>query len=91
MALRNCPLPLKFSAEITMDTILGLVSELEEREAAVYVLLPWPAYTALPWHERAAAIAHYRTHILIEAHMHDASEREERKKEAMREQQGVRR
>ena len=53
----------------------GLVSEYEEREAAIFVLCPWHIWTELEWQERAAAIAHYRVHFLVEAHVNEAAEK----------------
>lgn len=50
----------------------GAVSEIEEREAAVYALVPWYKWCDLHWWERASIVAHYRTHLLIEAHISEA-------------------
>lgn len=50
----------------------GLVPELEAREAAVYVHVSWKDWCdVLDGRERAAAVAHYRTQLLIKAHIED--------------------
>jgi hypothetical protein len=51
----------------------GLVPELECREAAVYVHVPWSEWIELDARDRASAVAHYRTQLLIKAHIDDAS------------------
>lgn len=51
---------------------MGAVPELEEREAAVYCSIPWYIWTELPWQERSSCVAHYRLHLMIEAHIEDA-------------------
>lgn len=50
-----------------------MVPEYECREAAVYVHLSWAAFQKLPTRERAKVIAHYRLHLMIEAHVNDAA------------------
>ena len=59
----------------------GFVPEYEEREAAVFALIPWSEWDNLSWYERAAAVAHYRMHNIIETHVNDAIESERRRKE----------
>lgn len=53
-----------------------MVPELEEREAAVYTLVPWERWAELHWWDRSCAVAHYRTHLLIDMHMYDAQKQE---------------
>lgn len=55
---------------------LGMIPELEEREAAVYVHVPWSEWLELPIEERAAAVAQHRLHNLISVHVEDAVARE---------------
>lgn len=50
----------------------GLVPLYEEREAAVYGHYRWRDWQNLPAEERAAAVAHFRLHRLIDLHQHDA-------------------
>jgi hypothetical protein len=57
--------------EIAFETPAGLVPEYECREACVYLGYRWPEWEQLHWFERANAVAHYRTHALIEAHIND--------------------
>lgn len=51
---------------------IGLVAEYEEREAATYAGIPWMQWLAAPIQERAASVAHYRLHYLIQMHGQDA-------------------
>lgn len=54
----------------------GLVPEFECREAAVYVHVSWKDWNEiLDSRERAAAVAHYRTQLLIKAHVEDEARR----------------
>lgn len=76
-------LPKRINIDISFESQLDLVPELEEREAAVYVNASWAEWCAMGWQERAAAIAHYRLHILIDAHIQDAIDRESRRKQAV--------
>jgi hypothetical protein len=52
-----------------------LVAELEEREACAYTHVAWHDYQEYPWYEKAAMIAHYRVHLMIEMHTSDAAEK----------------
>lgn len=56
--------------------IPGIVPEMEEREAARFVLTTWTEWRALPRTERVAAVAHFRLSRLIDLHGHDAVQRE---------------
>lgn len=47
----------------------GLVSEYEERSAALFGLYTWSQWARLPRAERVQAVAHYRLTRLIEAHL----------------------
>lgn len=59
-----------------MTILPGLVPELEERESALFCGYKWKEWLALERIERAANIAHYRMHRLIEMHGEDAVSRE---------------
>lgn len=68
---------MKTGIEIT-GLLVGLVPELEEREAAIfcgYTWKEWQEFSLLDpigrW-ERASCIAHYRLHNLIQQHTEDA-------------------
>lgn len=49
----------------------NVVPEYEEREAAVYVHCSWTSWQKLHWYDRAASVAQYRTHHLVEALAND--------------------
>lgn len=49
-----------------------MVHDYECREAAVYLGYRWPEFVQLGWFDKACAVAHYRLHNLIEAHVNDA-------------------
>ena len=49
-----------------------MVPEFEEREAATFVQVSWAEWLEMDWQEKASAIAHYRAHNLIEAHVQHA-------------------
>lgn len=57
-----------------MEQTLGMVPEYEAREAAVYVHCPWHVWIKLTGADRAYAVAHYRTHLAIGAHVQQAAE-----------------
>jgi hypothetical protein len=48
------------------------VTEFDAREAAVFCHYNWTEFQELTQDEKAACIAHYRIHIAIESHTHDA-------------------
>lgn len=75
------PLHRQLQTGITIENQGDFVPEYEEREAAVFVLVPWHLWEDLPWQERAAAVAHYRMHHLIQSHIDDAIESERRRQE----------
>lgn len=56
--------------------VVGLVAEMEERDAAVFAQYDWDRWTQLTWYARAKAIAHFRLHHLIDLHRNDAAARE---------------
>lgn len=60
-------------------TSIGMVSQYEEREAAIFQGCPWHVWTTLPTFERAGGVAHFRLHHLINLHQNDAAERSRRK------------
>lgn len=47
----------------------------------MFALIPWSEWDNLSWYERAAAVAHYRMHNIIETHVNDAIDSERRRKE----------
>lgn len=72
MSLSEYVLPVRINVGIQYLTDMGIVPELEEREAAVYCLIPWNEWYKLSWYDRSSMVAHYRMHLMIEAHIHDA-------------------
>lgn len=48
------------------------MAEIEERDAAVFGLFNRTEWACLGWEEKAATVAHYRIHRLIELHQNDA-------------------
>lgn len=64
---------------ITYDDVrvqIGMVSEYEEREAAMYSGYTWSRWVRLDSRERAASVAHRRLSQLIGMHSQDAIDRE---------------
>lgn len=55
---------------------LGMISEYEEREAAVFSGTPWREWAETDPRDRAATVAHMRYHHLISAHVSDAVRRD---------------
>jgi hypothetical protein len=66
-------LPSSVNIDITMESMLGIVPELEQREAALFCGYGWREYQELDWQERSLTVAHYRIHIMIENHVSDAA------------------
>lgn len=67
------------STGITYDDVrvqIGMVSEYEERECAVFSGYKWKQWTRLDSRERAAVVAHRRLTQLIGLHSQDAVDRE---------------
>lgn len=64
--------------EVRLD--LGMVSEFEERQAAVFTGTPWTEWMATDPRERAASVAHMRYHHLISVHTSDAVNRDTERK-----------
>lgn len=53
----------------------GYVPEYECREACVYAVATWYDWLhVMDGLDRAAAVAHYRVHLMIDAHINDAAE-----------------
>jgi hypothetical protein len=58
--------------------VVGVVPEIEEREAAIFCGYTWKEWLEFSLTEpegrynRASGIAHYRLHFMIEAHRDDA-------------------
>lgn len=84
MPLRDYHLAKKFDADINIQRRFeGEVPEYECREAAVYVHVSWFEWTTnMNGWERACAVAHYRTHLSLEAHVSDAAEKSSARKQA---------
>lgn len=57
-----------------MESELGVVPEYEAREAAVYVHCPWDKWIELSYSDRAYGVAHFRTHLALQAHVQQAAE-----------------
>lgn len=72
LPLKEYVLSKKLDVGIQFTSELGLVPEIEEREAAVFCQVPYYVWTELPWQERSSCLAHYRLHLMIEAHIDDA-------------------
>lgn len=58
-----------------------LVAEFEEREAALFCLYTWTEWEKLARDERALGVAHYRVRRLLDMNIHDASERERKRRD----------
>ena len=52
--------------------VAGMVPEIEERDASVFANYNWTDWRNLDWFERAKAVAHHRTHKLVQLHNNDA-------------------
>jgi len=63
--------------------IPGIVSELEERDAAKFSLIPWPDFKVMNRLEKADVIAYFRIRMEIDAHTNDEMTRR-REREAIR-------
>lgn len=68
-------IPHEIDVGIVIPRIGNMVPEYEEREAATYTQISWPSWLNMHWYDRAASVAQYRIHYLIEAHAHDAERR----------------
>lgn len=72
------PLGGNITTGIDFDSVwldYGMVHEYEQREAAAFAHTSWSAWLALPREDKAAGVAHFRVHRLIDAHTSDAVER----------------
>ena len=67
----------------------GMVPEIEEREAARFVGVPWAAWERLPRVDRADGVGHFRLSRLIDLHQSDAHNSELKRRAGRR--TGVRR
>lgn len=65
-------LPSKVNVGISIESNQGFVSEYEMREACLYVGHTWASWSELDSDERASCVAHWRMHLLIEAHVNEA-------------------
>lgn len=74
--IRRCNVKnaVKTNIEIVPE-VDGWISELELREASVFCHYTPEQFFELEWRERAASVAHYRLHRLIELHSEDAVNR----------------
>lgn len=71
--IRTYPLRRPISTGVGYNSILeACVSPFEEREAAVYCNYSPAEFYGLPLEERAACVAQYRLHWLVENHIQDA-------------------
>lgn len=75
VAIHKLELKRKVNSEIAIESFAGLVPEFECREAAVFGHYNWTQWLRLTDYEKAAVVAHYRTHLTIDAHISDAAER----------------
>lgn len=73
--IQNLQLRRKVNSGIAIESAFGVVSEFEEREASVFCHYNWTQWMRLPHWEKAACIAHYRLHLMIDAHVSDAVDR----------------
>ena len=76
----------RVSSGISIEAeVPGQVPEYECREAAVFVGVTWRDWqNVLLGEERAYAVAHYRMHLMLDAHMNDAAWRQSENDRAMR-------
>lgn len=70
--LREYGLTQKVNAGIAIASEHGEVPDYEAREAMIYCNYNMLEWMQIDWTERARAVAQYRTHSLIEAHVSDA-------------------
>lgn len=85
MYLTEYPLP-SGSIDLTVDNILGQewVPEYEVREAALYNRYTWLQWLEeLDYGDRIFSVALYRMHILLEAHISDASTKASERKQML--------
>jgi len=66
----------KVNSGITVDSLPGIVSEYESREACTFCNYNYMQWLELDSIERAFCVAQYRIHNLIEAHVSDAADKE---------------
>lgn len=70
-------------------TLLGLVAEFEEREAAIHAGYSWQEWMNTDIRDRGAAVAHLRLSRQIEIHSHDAVARESELRQKRMSKNGV--
>lgn len=70
--MKEYHLPQRINPDIQFENyIAGIVTEYEARESAIYLGYTWTEWMQLHWFERASAVAFYRTHLSIQAHIND--------------------
>ena len=75
--IKSHPLREAIDTQIRYESLVPEIASLyEEREAAVFARYNWTEWRSLDWRDRSAAMAHYRTHRLIELHQNDVIARE---------------
>lgn len=75
LPITDLPVPQTVQTGILITAPLaGLVSELDEREAARFGHYTWTEWQKIPHQIRVRGIAHHMMQTLIEAHVQDASE-----------------
>lgn len=79
--IRRYELPKKFDSGISISNPMPwAVPEFECREAAVFVQVSWSEWTtAMDGWARACAVAHYRSSLLVKAHVEDAADKAARR------------
>lgn len=58
---------------------LGLLPEIDEREAAQFAHYTWMEWGELDYDERVRTVAHHRLHHLISLHQQDAINQEQKR------------
>ena len=61
----------------------GFVTEMEQRDTAVEMAIPWGKWEAMPREEKVRTIAYRRTKRLVSLHQQAAVEREQKERDAL--------
>ena len=56
--------------------MVGLISEVEERDSARFNSVPWEQWQRMPYLERVDGVAYYRLTLIIDMSKEDAVSRE---------------
>ena len=78
--IEEAPLHKTSNVGILIPRTGNIIPEYEEREAAVYVQSNWASWLKLNWYDRAASVAQYRVHHMIETHANDEMSHQNRPK-----------